>query len=165
MRYLGVAAAAETARQGFLKYAGVEERLKRVQLQAGATAAQMEKMRPVLNRMSHEHGIAIEEIIEGYDRLRERGRMSIEDTAKVFPDIVAGARAAECECHGDGQHVRHDDVVVQAEGRGRAQGDGRADEGSVRLSPEHHRAGQVGAQCLQIACANGVTPAPRLYQR
>ena len=47
-RYLSVAAAAETARQSFLKYAGVDERLKRVQLAAGATAAQMERLRPVL---------------------------------------------------------------------------------------------------------------------
>ena len=33
-------------------------------------------------------------MIAGYDQLRERGRMSVEETAKIFPDIVAGARAA-----------------------------------------------------------------------
>ena len=141
-RYLGVAAAAETARQGFLKYAGVDERLRRVQLQAGATADQMAKLRPVLDRLSREHGIAIEEMIAGYDLLRERGRMSIEETAKIFPHIVAGARGG-CQRQRDGRHVRHDDAQLQAEGRGRRQGHGHADEGRIRFSIKYNRARQV----------------------
>jgi TP901 family phage tail tape measure protein len=93
-RYLGAVAAIEMARRSFTQFASVDLQLRRLQVQAGATFKEVTSLMPMFEKASYETGNSVDELITGFDRLRERSHLTVQETAKLFPAVVSGAYAA-----------------------------------------------------------------------
>lgn len=92
--YAKAAVSVETVRRAFLGFADLDERMRRLQNQAGASRQQIEALTPALRNLARHTGFSINEIVEGFDTLRENAGLSLADAQKLFPVIAKGAQAA-----------------------------------------------------------------------
>lgn len=91
-RMLGVAAAGEAARRSFLGFASIDDRMRLMQNQAGATRQEIEKTTKSLRSLAGETGTPMRELIEGFDALREGAGLSLQETEAIFPKVAKAAR-------------------------------------------------------------------------
>ncbi len=92
-RYMGVAAAVEIARRAFMGFANIDDRMRIMQNQAGATREEIEATTKALQDLAVKTATPIENLIEGFDQLREGAGLSLEETEKIFPKVAMAAKA------------------------------------------------------------------------
>lgn len=95
-RYVAVAASVATAKQAFTGFASVDYQMRRMQVQTGATWEEMVKLQDQFREWA-KSGKSVEEIGAAFDYLRERARLSVDDTKAVFPAVKKGASATNTE--------------------------------------------------------------------
>lgn len=99
-RYVGIGAAVEGARRSFLGFADFDTTLRRMAVNSDRTLEQMKAFVPAWRGLSKEVGYSVEELAGAFDELRTSANISPEETAKIFPDIVKGAKASGAELKG-----------------------------------------------------------------
>lgn len=93
--FLSTAAAVEVARRSFEGFAELDEKLRRVQIQSGATRAEIDKLVPMFRNVAGVTATATDDVIAGFNEVREVARLSVADAAKLAPVISQGAKVAE----------------------------------------------------------------------
>jgi len=92
-RMLGAAAAGEAARRSFLGFASIDDRMRLMQNQAGATREEIIATTKALRNLASETGTPMKQLIEGFDQLREGAELSLKETEAIFPQVAKAARS------------------------------------------------------------------------
>ncbi|MCO5080007.1 MAG: phage tail tape measure protein, partial [Chelatococcus sp.] len=137
----------EAARRAFLGFADTDERLRRLQNQAGASRAEIEKLAPALRAVARSTGYSMEELTTSFDDFRDSLELSVGDAQKVFPAIAKGALAAGVPVHDMG------DVIVRTMLNMRVAGKEipRIIDQWVKAGEDHHiQIGKIASQLPRL---------------
>lgn len=89
---LGVGAALEVARRGFMGWAQFDTQLRLLQNSTGMTRAGVEGIAEAMRDLGNVTGDTKEELLAAFNELREAGNFTPEETKKMFPDIALVAK-------------------------------------------------------------------------
>ena len=89
---LGVGAALEVARRGFMGWAAFDTKLRLLQNGTGMTRAGIEGIAEAMRDLSNVTGDTKEELLSAFNELREAGNFTPAETKKMFPDIALAAK-------------------------------------------------------------------------
>jgi TP901 family phage tail tape measure protein len=92
--YTAVHRIVHTLVDSFEEFAKFDQELRKMQNNLGTTRAEVDKLVPTFNRLAQVSGKSREEIIEGFEELREHAGLTLKQTEELFPAIVTGAQAA-----------------------------------------------------------------------
>jgi hypothetical protein len=94
-RSLSAAAVVEFSRRSFEAFSDYQRSLTRIQVATGVSREQMRAMGEDMQKLAVQFGRPVEDIVAGFDRMQKESTLSAADIAKIFPQIVEGANAAQ----------------------------------------------------------------------